>query len=692
MKAQKHVRAPRGNTLAMVAGVTIVLLMVVGLIVLYLSMVRSGSEHRSAIDSAALAAAKDISRIAINTPEFGWVALTTEPPIGRDTNAPDQWFQEVHSVNELMATVRLEMIIANELGDNFMRDLAISDYNDVMQVKDDLTTEINQALPSGGSAKDAAGNTLTPYQSAQRVYLMNQAKQSTYVPGSMTLTLGCVQGGLETGTPAPNPIAKAAAGPSQTSNQRYMSETNIPFGGKDFIFGSVGRHVGLVEKDKFVTAIGGLSYQMPAVVKVSARQQFQDQGKTWQVNYDGCACAGSTEPPRPAPGALTLSFPDGPVPEISRAGDVWNCAGVQGTTAKVYQSDNGDFIIDRPAATLAAWGGKPIPFTSPANPSASETARLALYDWLRCGGSKVDIDSVVQLQTRALNAPSTPQIMWKSVDPANAMSLINFGMVPTGVMHIYTFDANGVIQYRSVDIKPYPYTVIGEKQLYAETVESNPIGSAVPLWTLTGIKYKDILGNILTDGQIQGTGNYDMFVRDFSRQLGNIKGGQHGGERMDGNPLVSYAGAYPIEPLRGGRTSLTNDIAMAPVPDAEFCTWSGESSSGPSTSSSTSSSSVSTSMTSTSGSSSTTNSGTTNTGGAGQGAPIPVSRQDDFASTSTPPPPYITYTRGPGGGAPRPCYRTNGVSADIRFRRQVKVGLLQFMIGGYEFGYVADMR
>lgn len=676
----------------MVAGVTIVLLMVVGLIMLYLSMVRSGSEHRSAIDSAALAAAKDISRIAINTPQFGWVALTTEPPIGRDTNAPDQWFQEVHSLNELMATVRLEMIIANELGDNFMRDLAISDYNDVMQVKDDLNAEITQALPNGGSAKDAAGNTLTPYQSAERVYLMNQAKQSSYVAGSMTLTLGCVQGGLETGTAAPNPIAKAAAGANQTSNQRYMSETNIPFGGRNFVFGSVGRHVGLVEKDKFVPAIGGLPYQMPAVVKVSARQQFQDQGKSWQVSFAGCACAGSTEPPRPAPGALTLSFPDGPIPEITRAGDVWNYAGVQGTAAQIYQSNGGDFIIDRPAASLGAWTGKPIPFTTPANPNASEVARLALYDWLRCGGSKVNIDSVVQLQTRPLNAPSTPQIMWKSVDPANAMSLINFGLVPTGIMHIYTFDANGNIQYRSVDIKPYPYSVIGERQLYAETVESNPIGSAVPIWTLTGIKYRDILGNIQTDGQIQGTGNYDMFVRDFSRALGNINGGQHGGERMDGNPLVSYAGEYPIEPLRSRSSSLTNEIAMAPVPDAEASSWSSESSSGPATSSSTSSSSVSTSMTSTSGSSATTNSGTTNTGGAGQGAPLPVSRQDDFASTSIPAPPYITYTRGPGGGAPRPCYRTNGVSADIRFRRQVKVGLLQFMIGGYEFGYVADMR
>lgn len=685
-------RRQSGNTLAMVAGVTIFMLVVLGFVVLYVSMLRSGTEHRSAIDSAALAAAKDISRIAINTPEFGWVALTTEPPVGRDTNAPDNWYQEVHSINELMATVRLNMIIADELGDNFLRDLAISDYLDVLKVKNDLTAEITQALPSGGSAKDAAGNTLTPYQSAERVYLMNQAKGSTYVAGSMSLSLGGVEGGIETGTPAPSPISKAATGSGQTSNLRYMSETNIPYGGRDFVFGSVGRHVGLVDKTKFRTSVSGLPFQMPSVVQVQARQQFQDQGKTWQVTFGACACAGSTEPPRPAPGALTLSFPDGPIPEMTRAGDIWNSPAVQGTNAVIYESVNGDFILDRPAASLAPWAGKPIPFTTPATPNASEVARLALYDWLRCGGSRVNIDSVVQLQTRSLNPPSTPQIMWRSVDPANAMALVDFGLVPTGVMHIYTFDASGNIQYRSVDIKPYPYTVIGEKQLYGETIESAPIGSSVPVWTLSNIKYKDILGNIQTNGQIQGTQNYDMFVRDFSRCLGTINGGRHAGERMDGNPLVSQSRpGLPIIARCGSFRDISNEIAYAPVPDFQTCIWTGESGSGPSSSSS-SSSSTTTSLTSTSGSSATTNSGTTNTGGAGQGAPLPVSRQDDFASTSVPPPPYITYTRGPGGGAPRPCYKTNGVSADIRFRRQVKVGLLQFMIGGYEFGYVADMR
>ncbi|MFN8655664.1 MAG: hypothetical protein U0105_04945 [Candidatus Obscuribacterales bacterium] len=69
-----------------------------------------------------------------------------------------------------------------------------------------------------------------------------------------------------------------------------------------------------------------------------------------------------------------------------------------------------------------------------------------------------------------------------------------------------------------------------------------------------------------------------------------------------------------------------------------------------------------------------------------------ISKQDDFASSTIPAPPYTVYTQGPGGGAPRPAYLKNGLSGDIRFRRQVGIGdAYSFVFGGVKTGYVGEM-
>lgn len=67
------IRPNRGNTLAMVAAVTVIGLLVIIFALLYMNMVRSGTEHKTAIEAAAIAAAKDISRIVIDSPECGLV-------------------------------------------------------------------------------------------------------------------------------------------------------------------------------------------------------------------------------------------------------------------------------------------------------------------------------------------------------------------------------------------------------------------------------------------------------------------------------------------------------------------------------------------------------------------------------------------------------------------------------------------
>lgn len=702
MKKCPRPRLQRGNTLAMIAALTILFLAVALFVVLYLSMMRSSEEHRTAIDSAALAAAKDVARIVVNTEQFGYVGLTSSPPIGTDTTAGDNYFQEVHSINELTATARVDMIIANEMGDTLLRSLAQTELDNVKAAKDQLVTEITGALQPSGSAKDAAGQTLTPYLSAERVYLKNQAKQSLYVGGSMRLTLGGVEGGIETATPAPTPLSKGAC-TGMESNGKYLSDMNVPFDGVDFVFGSVARRVGLCDKNKFKASVPGLSYQNPGVVLVEAQQLFQDQGKSWTVSYASCACAGGTESPRPAPGALTISFPDGPMPEFTCPGDVWGGASIiQSKTMDVYQPFEADFINQKPPARLDYWSGT-LPIATPAQ--ASDVTRLAFYDWLRCAGSRVNIDSVAGMQSLGFNPPSTPKIMWKATDPSTAPAVQNLGLVPTGVIHIYTFNPDGTVKYISKDVKPYPYTAVGENQLYAEMQDGNELVSAALPFTLTGVRYLTDAAGVKV-GDIEFTKNYDLYVRDLTRRWGTISGGQHGGERMDGNPnlsLNSLTAPGPIEFISGekplaiaqanrnrkrGRYDNLDLIACAPE-DAEPCVATAHSESlvGGLLSGVTS---VATGIVSglLSGPSSTNG---TSTGTPGKGAPNPVSRQDDFASSSVPTPPYYVYSQGPAGGTTRPAYQTNGLCCDIRFRRQVKVGDMMFGMNGYNIGYVGEM-
>jgi hypothetical protein len=648
----RNTRRSKGNTLALVAAVSIIALVVIGFTVLYVSMLRSSSEHKSAIDAAAIAAAKDISRIVVDTPEWGYVGLTSEPPTGNDTRAADNWNQQVRSINELMATTRLEMIIASELGDTFMKNLALADLAAVQAAQNALTTEITQALTSGGQAKDAAGNNVTPYNSAQLSYIKNQAKNSSFVPGSFNLTLGGVQGGIPTSTRAPNPLSKGACAGLEAEGM-YMSEVNIPFQGTNFMFGSVGKRVALCDVKKFATGV-----QTPAVVRAQATQRFQDQGKTWDVTFNACACAGSLESPRPNPGALTVSFPDGQLPEITNLGDVYGYTQLDASCPmNVFTSVNGDFPSDNSSGVSLSPYAASIPFSSP--PFAAELVKLSLYDWIRCGGSTVNIDSVIAAQSIPFAAPATPTVMWKVEHPINPPTIVELGPVPTGIMHIYSIQQDGTIAYNSAEIKPAPYTVVGEGQLYAEVVDEGDISSSVPEWKIKNIPLPDIKG-LPNTATVKGTQKYNLFIRDLARNLGKTQGGKHAGDRMDGNPQISR-GVY-------GR-QLANSVLLAD----DYLAFAGPTSFGES---------------------SINNNGTgngTSGGSPGKGFPTMITRQDDFASSNIPEPTYYVYSKGPGGGAPRPAYTKTALAADIRFRRLIHAGDLDFLLGGNDFGFIGQM-
>lgn len=700
-------RTRRGNMLAMVGATALLLIAVLLFGLSFLSLTRGNMEQRSAIESAALVAAQDIGRIVVSTDECGLVGLCDQPPVGSATQADDRYFVEVRSVNELLATARLNCLIAEMLGDMQLKKFALQDRANALAAKDKLVAEIQKAIKPGGSAKDAHGNPVRPYEDAEAFYLKNQAKVSAYIPNSLKLTLGNLEGGIATQVSIPNPDSKASVNASQKMNSCYVSELNIPCSGTDFVFASTGKSAALGDLSKYRDSISGLPYQIPAVVKADADQKFFDQGREFLQHFSACATAGS-DVQHPLKGALTVSFPDGPVPELACPRDLLNWSEMQAQRCDILTSENGDFPVDTGSEISPYSAQAPDWISSP--PSAADVCRLAIFDWLRAAGSRVNIDSVVNMlgPNADFDKPSPEKTIWKTSNPIDK-GVITVGSVPAGILHIYSFNNGGNIVYRSKPIKTYPYTIAAHKQLYAELQKGKELKSKVDKWKIEGItfgamekakkssvpynllplnlykqssfknsviasnasaayapgafyqaneddyeiggkgpppqskggpdhsgEYKGGGGTAtfeLKTADIEGTENFDFYARDMVRNRGAL-GGYHQGEIMD-----SQAISYLIQ-----SSSDFNDFEIG---------GGGK--------------------------------------GGGSGAPPIVSRQDDFASDSVPMPSYQGYSYGPEDGAPRPTYVKNGIAVELRFRRQVKVGALSVLLGGFDVGYIGEM-
>lgn len=655
---ERITRSRRGNMLALIGATTFIIVAIILFGLWYASQTMGTTAHRTAIESAALAAATDLGRITIQTPQCGYVSLTGLAPVGTGTMLSDNYYCQVHGINELLASARLDMIIADDMGDANLLAVAKADMTNILAANSALMTALQNACKQGGSGTDAYGNTITPYDDAKNIYLSNQAVQSTYVDKSFQLVMGNISGGMCTATVVPqaaNParfsnVAVAAA--DQIGNY-YRSDTDIVYDGVDFVFGAVGQQAALAGNDKF-NAKANLPYAIPCAVQVSASQQFQQQGITQTTNFTACATAGGAFK-CPTPGAFTISFPDGPMNEFTKPSDMENAKFKDGKTMaggiqmSVKESTGGDYPVDMATGAGNAQLVPPVDWSSPANNTdAADIYRVTLYDWLRSGGSAVYVDSAVDMQTTAFLPPLTPTVDWSTLDiNGNAYDL---GQIPAGILHIYEFNSDGSIQYRTRAAEPNPYLVVSMNEMYAEN--NQPLQSSTPSWAISITIIAPSKANPNPSlNQIEGTAQYDMYVRDEVHHHGM---GKHDGDPCD-STAVAWRQSQPTlawngDAGAGGCGAWFQQMSMFP--------WASSLQTGVSV--------------------------------KGNGLPPMLTDAEDFALTTTAPPPvYVTYEQGPSGGAPRPTYIVNGISSEVRFRRQINIQNLNLLIGG--IGYIGLM-
>ncbi len=480
-------RSVHGNILVLLLAITFCFCLTIFMFIFNYARVMIGSNHeqKTAIEAAALACAKDLSRIIIEDPNFGFIGLSDSAPVGNATTAKDGYDLQVHGINTILATVRLDLIIARELGDPAMLQLAQNDYRNALLAKQNLINILQASLLPNSATfySDCFGNLVTPYEDAVASYQANQVRIagfSQYIPGSMKLTLGSILGGAQTNTPVPQPAQFANVTSSMQRLGHYLSYTNVPYGGFDFVFAGIGDAITLVDPAKFVVSDQSLPYSIPTIVEAEADQQFtQLSANTPQIIHSlACAQPASTVDPVPAPGRFSVTFINGAISELSKPADLLNDPQLKTRQATITSPTGGDYPNGGGVLITTTW--------SASSPTASIAQAIggSLYDWLRKAGTKVNVQSVK-------NMLDTPFLV---SSPANADHT-----------HNYDFTTDGRIAYSLQQHPPSPEMDISENQIYGTAIYS--VNAAIPaIYTVT--------------------------IKDYVHTLGRSLGGRHAGEPL----------------------------------------------------------------------------------------------------------------------------------------------------------------
>lgn len=497
----------------------------------YTGFIGSYHEQRSAIEAAALAAAKDVSAIVIDDPNFGLIGLSDSSPIGTNTSAGDNFYTPVTGINTLLGTIRLDMIAADYLQDPIMKTLVANDYQLALNAQQNLVAALKTAI-DGGTGFDVNGKVLDPVKDATDIYNNHAVhlvagQACSLVPGSLKLELGFVDG-LATRTPTPRPDSVSNVSSSQQSQGFYLPNIDIPYQNSNFVFAAIGSDAKLVDFREFQATMPNLPFSTPTVVKIDADERYTESNlMSRTVHATAAALSGTIVDQRPNPGAFTITFMNGPVPEIVQPGDLINCVQIQADPTDLMQTPpDGDY----PLSGMDEFALPMLPDTDPAHPRFENVLSVALYDWLKRGGTNVDIQSLVTMM-------KTP---------------IDYG-AGGAQMQRYHITSSGQITNDSV---PWGQTnlTVSQKQFRA----------------MSGLGIESSNGN-----------SYDLQITDFVHQPGRTKGGLHAGEPLTWNGpttnnAVAYAGpnlmentTYPYQAFASGPgsgalrpTYMTDGIAV----------------------------------------------------------------------------------------------------------------------------------
>lgn len=330
-----------GNVLAFIAVIFgVIVLLVAFFIMNYGQLIGTHKQAQTAIDAAALQAAKDIGRIVISEKDgchFGIVGLVDGAPKNNDLNNRSQI-----GINTVVGTIRLDALIARELGNKTMAVLAAHDLELAKQDCLTLKKKIESAL-SDGTAEDVNGKSFNVRDNAETAYDSNAVRigKGKRV-GNLDLKIGYVNSSqVSSNVPVPNPkqLAQINGNNSISRNNSTYYQAYVPINtdvlGNNLTFGfsASAEEPSLLPESEFRESLtqAQLAYLAPSAVQVAATEEVKPiagsasgDAKTKQLQVVATAVAGGRRLPSSS-GSLQVSFPGGPPP----AGQGVDCTSVK---------------------------------------------------------------------------------------------------------------------------------------------------------------------------------------------------------------------------------------------------------------------------------------------------------------------------------------------------------------------------
>lgn len=325
-----NARNLNGSVLPLViVALGVIVFLVAFFILNYGQLIGTHKQAQTAIDAAALQAAKDLGRVVIKDKDgchFGIVGLVDGAPKNNDVNNRSQI-----GINTILGTIRLDALIARELGNKSMAVLAVHDLELAKQDSLTLRKKIQSAIETG-VAEDVNGNTFNIRANAESVYDSNAVRLGKGGRvGNLDLKIGYInstQVFSNVPLPSPKQLAQVNAGSTITDSKGSFYRAYVPIStdvlGNQLIFGfsASAEEPSLLNEHEFSESLSQpqLTYLVPSAVQVVATEEVKpiaageaSKGEPKHLQVIATAVSGGRRLPH-STGSLQVAFPGGPPP------------------------------------------------------------------------------------------------------------------------------------------------------------------------------------------------------------------------------------------------------------------------------------------------------------------------------------------------------------------------------------------
>jgi hypothetical protein len=471
----------------------------------------AAQRSQTAAEAGSLAAAAELSRIVVNDPYYGFIALSNYPAYGKATLAEDGEPLPVLGINEIFATARLQTIIAEQLNNDELKRLAHEDVHAARHAAKLLTDALEASIdPSSNyKARDLDGNTVKPFELAKQTYVANLGGIDCLGKAHLDdfrLSLGWLKKGANSNIKAPLPSALSATPEAAKLKDNYRAFIDIPASGESFYFAGLSQQPSLADINQFAKPDGK---RFCSIVRVDAALSFKEQNGSklsdgTSVMHSSACAEPCSMPDTTIPGVLAINMMHGLVPGITSIQDIFDNEQLNANKVQILTADGGDFPFDSTSRLVSGPEYDSVK-------SISQTFATGFHDWLRTAHNKVRIDSVI-------DAVST-----KFRDSARIGS--GHKRLPN---LFYEIQSDGLITISNVKQSPF-YRI--------DTFDSfNNTNAAL------NRRFRECTHDqqdyALSFGAIS-TGAYDwmMVYRNYTRTLGTVAGGKHAGQVFPADPV-----------------------------------------------------------------------------------------------------------------------------------------------------------